>query len=298
LFIYIRLFPCSHSVILLFSYSYPYLNRFCILSSYILLYVYTFTQAIGDSLTSGFSYTLSSTGKKIKTHHPYTQHLTNLMSVAQASNGSVVAIQRGIGGENTTHMLARIDDEIKVYSEKSPQLKAVAILGGTNDVLKRRDMSDILHNIISMHEKVLRYTFDTARSKELPVPESTTTSNQNQLLSFCLTIPPIDTVHGSEEINTLRLSLNAEIKRFANNCQERMIFVDLENIYNQSYNEDEHNWCPDFLHFTHKGYDGVANMAHYALLAYLDKKMATREKIVISDEDFYAKCFSSSEGRR
>jgi len=221
------------------------------------------------------------------------------MSVAQDSNGSIVAIERGIGGENTTHMLARIDEEIKVYSEKSPQLKAVAILGGTNDIFQRADMSDILRNIISMHEKVLRYTFDTmttSRSKELPVSE--TVSNQNQLLSFCLTIPPIDTVHGFEEMNTLRLSLNAEIKKFANNCQERMIFVDLENIYNQSYNEDEHNWCPDFLHFTHKGYDGVANMAHYALLAYLDKKMTKRDKTVISDEDFYAKCFSSSEGRR
>jgi len=219
------------------------------------------------------------------------------MSVAQASNGSVVAIQRGIGGENTTHMLTRIDEEIKVYSEKSPQLKAVAILGGTNDIFQRAEMSDILRNIISMHEKVLRYTFDTmttSRSKELP--ESV--SNQNQLLSFCLTIPPIDTVHGFEEMNCLRLSLNAEIKKFANNCQERMIFVDLENIYNQSHEEELYNWSPDFLHFSKKGYDGVANMVHYALLAYLDKKMLKRDKTVISDEDFYAKCFSSSEGRR
>ena len=253
-------------------------------------------QAIGDSLTYGESYTVTSDGKKIMTHNPYTNHLNNLMSVARASNEIVIAVERGRGGENTSHMLKRIEDELQEFSEKMPPLKAVAILGGTIDVLNRRKVSAIMPNIIGMHEKVLRYTFaNTAtaiRSNKLIVQSQPT--NQNQLFSIAMTIPPIDTVHGSIEIDNLRLSLNQEIRRFAGNCEERIVLVDLENIYNQSYAAEEHNWSPDLLHFSAKGYLGVANMVHYGLLSFLDVRMTMRGKKAISDEEFYAKCFPGS----
>lgn len=228
---------------------------------------------------------------------PYTGQLNNILNVSRSKSDTIIAIPRGVGGEGTTHMSIRIKKELQSFVDTSPPLKAVAILGGTIDVLKKRPAAETIKDIISMHETVLKFKPSTTTKEveeEVANSDSNTNinTNKNRLFSFAITLPPIDTVHGPKDINELRLELNEKIRNFASNCQDRVVLIDLESIYDQSYAEEEHNWSPDLLHFSPKGYSGVANSVHYCLLSYLDIQMTSNSKM--TDEEFFSSCFPES----
>lgn len=187
-------------------------------------------------------------------------------------------------------MFIRLDKELDEFVLKSKNsggkvqpLKAVAILGGTIDLLKRRSVPEIISDIVAMHELVLNYK----------IPEYPGTG---RLFSFALTIPPIDMVHGPKDVNRDRIKVNDGIRKFAAKCSDRVILVDLENIYDQADAAEDHNWSPDLLHFSAKGYSGVANSVHYSLLRFLDHKVLHSKKL--SDEEFFSKCFLHDDTAR
>jgi acyl-CoA thioesterase I len=186
----------------------------------------TVVLAFGDSLTDGFP-----------VNHPYGKHVLSLFHC-------VNVVIEGVVGEMTGSMLSRFKEEM----EKSKPTVAV-ILGGTNDILRRVPVDEIISNIISLHDYAQTW------SRE----------NQNVLThTIAMTVPDI---YG-EKFDELRFAVNRGLRTYASKSNGFVGVVELESYFNKSLAENAVYWHDDGLHFSVVGYDAVGTLVHTALCSF------------------------------
>eukprot|EP00300_Choanocystis_sp_HF-7_P022142 c21295_g1_i1.p1 GENE.c21295_g1_i1~~c21295_g1_i1.p1 ORF type:complete len:228 (-),score=39.90 c21295_g1_i1:34-717(-) len=179
---------------------------------------------IGDSLTEGyFHYGCD--------FHPYALSLVDRLRAHDSMHDCIIA-EAGLSGEGTDTMVARLD---KLLAERWYSL--VVILGGTNDLARRRPVADISRELAAMHEAVVR---SGARTVALTVPER---SGERDSAEYLASKQALNTfiqegLPGSVEV----IDLCAALPYYALDAAER-----------------ERLW-DDGLHFTAAGYDRVGEI--------------------------------------
>lgn len=200
-------------------------------------------------------------------------------------NDTISVVEKGQSGEMTNHMRVRLDKTLQELESKSAivgALKMVAIWGGTNDLAAGRTASEVVDDILAMHESVLRY-----RNPHLDDHRGSGNRTSDVMFSIAITIPPNGRFGDDQETN--RLNINKEIRKFASRCRDRVALVDVDiDAFDQKSHTEE--WSPELIHFSVKGYADVGILVHNAILRLFDSRKQNVHNL-LSDEAFYSKCF-------
>ena len=178
--------------------------------------------------------------------HPYSIRLQELFNNRkQPSN--VTVFESGISGEFTESMENRIR---RVLSSVNPTL--VIILGGTNDIGTGIAVEKVMKNIRHMHRAALKHL---------------KAYNGKESYTIAVTLPqfPLE----AKAINSKRLELNTEIRKFAERCQSRVKLFDMETLFDQNdMANNEKYWSVDHFHFSPLGYDTISDLLFKTILDF------------------------------
>eukprot|EP01041_Mallomonas_annulata_P003120 gene3120-6138_t len=193
----------------------------------------------GDSLTYGL---VRSDFGLSEDAHPYSIRLSNLLNNQTSHQTSVFA--SGIPGEITSQMIARLPKKLRDYTN----IGLVIILGGTNDIGHRIDVSDIVSNIKFLHTTSLHV------NSENPQP----------VYTIAVTIPQ----SGWAVANNIqeRYKINEQIRKFVQSCPQRIALLDIENSFDQRVPENLKYWSDDRLHLSALGYDALGELLFETML--------------------------------
>lgn len=241
---------------------------------------------------------------------------------------NVTVLTKGLSGELTEDMLHRLEGTIE-EAENGYFPKAVLLLGGTNDALRGQDSHDAIRNIFLMHEKVLTIGFVKSRHLKSSINGNGTHTIYNRLLvsqshavrhtsnssvpknsdvdvnvdveanelaidiprfTVAMTLPQFRAPH--KLAIEVRDEINKGLRKFAENCKERIVLLDMETLFNQNMKENERYWNYDGFHFSHEGYDKIGSILYEKITHYL----AERANLALkggfeSNEAFFKKCF-------
>jgi lysophospholipase L1-like esterase len=215
----------------------------------------------GDSLTKGL-YRMDSMSPNIG-YHPYSLQISALLQ----SKSSV--IEQGVNGEQTSSMLKRLSE---FFSNRLPSIKAVVILGGTNDILNMETMEEgnrTLSNVIQMH------TFVHSRENV-----------NNPMYTVAVTIPSLgldisDTMDRERELT--RLFVNNGLRQYAAGCSSLVLLLDFENLFDQRIENNHKYWSTEGehkVHFSPAGYDRIGTILYNSLVKFIALKEFSQQRTI------------------
>lgn len=164
--------------------------------------------------------------------HPYSLRLKELLK----GGDSLKIYERGVSGERTDSMCARLGEELKSLQN----IRITIILGGTNDLNAHLKATHILSNLYEMHEMVYRYGDKINKAT----------------YTIAITIP--ESGWGFDEI--VQADVNNGIRSFVSLHSNRTILLDLARLINRKDNISL--WAHDKGHFNEEGYDKIADMLY------------------------------------
>lgn len=184
----------------------------------------------GDSLTKGYVTMID--------FYPYTTKLEPYIK-SLPEDHPFYAKEVYNFGENgyTTAMIKYVFNTYYNANKDEEEIKAVFIMGGTNDLASLPKAEDVIEQLKEMYDVV----------------------RASGVLLVAMSIP--DAKYTEEEYVGIRREVNAWIKE--NVEQEGGIFVDMETI---RYSKDIYR---DALHFNEQGYDAVADLLIDTIKAYV-----------------------------
>lgn len=213
---------------------------------------------------------------------PHTRFLNLLLNGASWRKEEIVsvAVSKIHDSKSTDELLFRFDKDWKQYrnsvaevSDGSKPIRMYAIYGGTNDIIGRRSVTTVINNIIAMHKIVLRSSFSSESSSSYSKYSTT-------MFTVAFTIPTINSKVKDPEIENNRLLVNDAIRQFADQCNQRVVLVDLEHYCNPC--NDPSVQAKQF---------GVGIRVYNEMLKFFDVYHSQSRSSLLSDEEFYSKCF-------
>lgn len=177
--------------------------------------------AFGDSLTHGYI------AKNERIVHPYSLRLAELL-------GTVV-FERGQNGAMTGEMVVRLPTVLE--EDNMADVCVVIILGGTNDLTRKKDASEMIQNLKMLHQIAQNYTV----------------GRSHFIYTVAITIPE----NGWGINETARLEVNRALREYTRSCPDRMALLDLEHEFTQSDPTNAAFWFRDMGHFSSLGYDTI-----------------------------------------
>eukprot|EP00029_Vermamoeba_vermiformis_P014201 TRINITY_DN9325_c0_g1_i1.p1 TRINITY_DN9325_c0_g1~~TRINITY_DN9325_c0_g1_i1.p1 ORF type:complete len:258 (+),score=35.33 TRINITY_DN9325_c0_g1_i1:55-828(+) len=200
----------------------------------------------GDSLTWGFI------GPYGLEQHPYANKLAELIKNDFPEQPSIEVIAKGVSGERTQKMAARLEEEL----EKDSDYDAMILLGGTNDVGDKMPEQTV-NNLKNMQSTAAKHKIDF----------------------FVGTLPPAkaDEVDWVLEVKT---QINNGIKTLVLESHLNDFATEIP-MHALSEEERKKIWS-DQLHLTEEGYDLMAEIIYkklkVALELFLKGKVSEKRK--------------------
>jgi lysophospholipase L1-like esterase len=185
--------------------------------------------AFGDSLTAGTFYDIHG----FEGSHPYGTIL------AQALRGKADVKVSAVNGLTTNRMYRRLETALSRYPSD-----LIIILGGANDLWIDRDPDDIIETLINIHDAALESKHANRPSKSHPV------------FTMALTLPQMG-VPSDSPLEAGRILVNEGLRAYAHSRSDRVVLLDLENVFDQSIPSNVKYWSSDHLHLSAAGYDAL-----------------------------------------